>query len=129
MADRNDDLRDCLTAYECRDRLPGLSAWMDDDALKQVRIWKGIRFERGRMYVDLDNPERGPFVATGDEAPPTDRTYACRGEVPEQVWARLATWGQPVSDSQAQAIEGLVQEVGIGREHSTAGEARPLRPE
>jgi hypothetical protein len=127
VADK-EDLRDCPTAYECRDQLPELSSWMGDDDLKQVRIWKGSRFERGRMYFDLDNPARGPFVATGDEAPPTDHTYACRDEVPEQVWAKLATWQQPISESQAQAIEGLVREVGIGREQSAAGDARPLPP-
>ena len=64
MTSRNEDLRDCLTAYDCRDRLPELSAWMTDDALKQIPIWRGNRFERGRTYFDLDNPERGPFVAS-----------------------------------------------------------------
>jgi hypothetical protein len=127
MADQ-EDLRDCPTAYECRDQLPELSAWMDDDDRKQVRIWKGSRFERGQMYFDLDNPARGPFVATGEEAPPTDHTYTCRNEVPEQVWAKLATWQQPISESQAQAIEGTVAELGVGREQSAAGEARPLPP-
>jgi hypothetical protein len=69
--ERSDDLRDCPTAYECRDRLPELSSWMSDDELKQVTIWRGTRFEPGQQYFDLDNPSRGPFVATGDEHPPT----------------------------------------------------------
>ena len=64
MRQSKDDLRDCATAYDCRDRLPELSAWMTDELLKQLPIWKRARFERGQEYFDLDNPERGPFVAT-----------------------------------------------------------------
>ena len=74
MKNRKDDLRDCPTAFECRDRLPELARWMTDDELKQIPIWDGRVFERNRMYFDLDNPERGAFVATGDERPPTDLT-------------------------------------------------------
>ena len=130
MADqRKSDLRDCPTAYDCRDRLPALSRWMSDDDLKQVSIWRGTRFEAGQQYLDLDNPERGPFVATGDEHPPTDHTYACRAEVPERVWMRLATWDQLVSPSQAEAIDTQTRNLGIGRERSAAGPARPLPPQ
>ena len=113
MADRTKDLRDCLTAYECRDRLPELSAWLGEDALKLIPIWKGTRFERGQIYFDLDHPERGPFVATGDEGTPSDYTYVSRAEVPEQVWAQLATWRQPVSDDQARAIDQVAQDFAI----------------
>ncbi|MGE3270842.1 MAG: hypothetical protein AB7P40_18965 [Chloroflexota bacterium] len=101
---------------------------MSDDELKQVTLWRGTRFEAGQQYFDLDNPSRGPFVAAGDEHPPTDRTYACRSDVPERVWARLATWDQMVSVSQAQAIDTQGKNLGVGREHSAAGEARPIPP-
>ena len=124
MSDRSKDLRDCLTAYDCRDRLPELSAWMSDDALKLLPIWKGPRFERGQVYFDLDNPDRGPFVAEGDEAPPTDWTYVCRTDVPDEVWAQLITWRQPISEDQAEAIEQVAASFDLG-EQSPAGEARP----
>jgi hypothetical protein len=114
MRGQKDDLRDCPTAYECRDRIPELSAWMDDDLLRQIPIWKGTRFERGQMYFDLDNPERGPFVATGDEKPPIDRTYACRTEVTERAWAQLVTWRQPVTADQAAALEANTRDLGTG---------------
>jgi hypothetical protein len=78
---------------------------MSDDLLSQVEIWKGTRFEAGKIYFDLDNPERGPFVATGDEALPTDFTYVCEDEVSPAAWAQLITWRQPVSEDQARAIE------------------------
>jgi hypothetical protein len=115
VSGHNDDLRDCLTAYECRDRLPELSAWMTDELLKRLPIWRGARFERGQEYFDLDNPERGPFVATGDEGPPTDHSYVCRGEASERAWAQLVTWRQPISESQGQQIERIERDLGIGR--------------
>lgn len=104
MSERNNDLRDRPTAYDCRDQLPQL-AWMDDDSLKQLRIWRGPRFERGQMYFDLDNPDRGPFVANGDEAVPTDWTYVSQAEVPMEVWTQLTTWRQPVSEMQGDSIQ------------------------
>src|SRR5947207_6137138 len=45
MAEPNRDLRDCYTAYECRDRLPDLAGRMPDEELKLIAIWKKARFE------------------------------------------------------------------------------------
>ena len=103
--DRMRDLRQFATAFDAREYLPELAAWLSDDLLRQVRIFKGPRFERNRMYFDLDNPERGPFVATGDEGFIADHTYVCRDEVMEDVWSQLITWRQPISEDQAAAIE------------------------
>ncbi len=124
--ERQRDLRQYLTAYEAREALPELSAWMTDDDLKLLPIWKGSRFEAGEQYFNLDNPSRGPFVAGGGEAPPKDATYVARNEVPENVWLKLVTWGQPIDESQAQAIQGLSDQLGVGPEQSAAGDARPL---
>jgi hypothetical protein len=123
------DFSDCVTAFDCRELLPELARFMSDDALKALLLWKGRRFERGHEYFDLRDPDRGPFVATGDEGPPTGAPFVDRNQVPEQYWAELITWRQPVSAEQAEAIEMNVQEFGIGREQSAAGEARPLPPE
>ncbi len=112
MAERQRDLRDCLTAYDCRDQLPELSSWMDDDMLKQLTLWRRGRLEAGEEYFDLDNPERGPFVATGDEHPPTDWTYVCRREATERAWAQLVTWRQLISADEGQAREWEVQHLG-----------------
>src|SRR5215216_585040 len=96
MTDRTRDLRDCATAYDCRDQLPELAAWMNDDALKQLTIWRGPRFQAGELYFDLDNPERGPFEATGDEQPP-------------KVWAMLVTWRQPVNEAQGDSLAAQME--------------------
>ena len=114
-ADKGLDLRDCLTAYECRDRLPELSAWMSEDNLKLLPIYKGGSFERGHMYFDLDNPDRGPFVADGTEGWITDHTYVRRDDVPEEIWAQLITWRQPISGDQGRAIEMTAQDLGTPR--------------
>lgn len=110
MTDRTRDLRDCPSAYDCRDELPGLAAWMSDDDLKQVTIWRGPRFDEGRMYFDLDNPERGAFVATGEEQPPKDWTYVAESDLPPAIWTKLVTWGQPVSESQGDSLAATIRQ-------------------
>jgi len=109
MTDRTRDLRDCATAYDCRDQLPELAAWMNDDALKQLTIWRGPRFQAGELYFDLDNPERGPFEATGDEQPPKDWTYVAQSEIPPEVWAMLVTWRQPVNEAQGDSLAAQME--------------------
>jgi hypothetical protein len=129
MEHRHTDARDCATAYDCREAFPELSAWMSDDALKALPLWHGTRFEPNQVYFDLHNPERGAFVASGDEHRPTDHAYVRHADVPEQAWAQLITWKQLVSDKQGEAIDETVAALGIGREQSAAGEAHPLPPE
>lgn len=123
MAKPRDDLQGCPSAFDCRDRLPALSSWMSDDDLKLLPIWDGARFEAGKEYYDLDHPERGPFMAAGDEGRITDHTYVCRDLVPERVWAKLVTWRQMPSTDQARAIAMDLDEVGIEGEQSAAGPA------
>jgi hypothetical protein len=109
MADRTRDLRDCGTAYDCRDQLPELASWMSEDALKQLTIWRGPRFEPGEIYFDLDNPERGPFETTGEEEAPKDWTYVAQSQTPPEVWALLITWRQPVDEAQGEALTAEIE--------------------
>jgi hypothetical protein len=113
MPRSSQDLRGCPTAYDCRERLPALTSWMSDDDLKLIPIWDRPRFEAGQSYVDLDNPRRGAFVASGDEGAITDHTYACHAETPERVWAKLITWAQLSSTDQVQALDRTTQAFGI----------------
>ena len=121
---RTSDLRDFATAYEAREQLPELASWMDDDTLKGLTIWKGGRFAAGEVYFDLDNPERGPFAATGDEGQPSDHTYVARGEATVAAWQRLSTWRQPLSDDQAEALRAQEAQFSIDAPQSAAGDAR-----
>jgi hypothetical protein len=86
---------------------------MCDEVMKQIPIRQGRRLERGETYFDLDNPPRGPLMATGDEQPPHDRTYACRADLTERAWAQLVTWGQPVDEDQGQALQASENSLGI----------------
>jgi hypothetical protein len=95
--DNEDDQRDCPTAYDCRDRLPGLSSWTGEDLLKELPIWHRGQFELGQVYFDLDNPARGAFAATGDEGIITDHPYVSRAQASERAWAHFVTWRQPIS--------------------------------
>ncbi len=88
------DLRQFPSAYEARQYLPDLARLLTPEELKLIPIWKGRRFRRGIMYLDLDNLKRGPFVASGDEGIPEDYTYTCRTRVPEEIWAKLASFAQ-----------------------------------
>jgi hypothetical protein len=125
MAKQARDLRKCATAYDCRDKLPELARWMSDDAMKLIPLWQGTRFERGKVYFDLDNPERGAFAATGDEGRPTDYTYTCMSDVPEEIWALLITWRQPVSERQGDVIASVQEHLHIPQEGSAAGDFKP----
>src|SRR5262249_25809411 len=122
----NKDLRDCPTAYDCRERLPELSRWMREDILKEIPIYRGAWLKRGQLYIDLDNPARGAFVAHGDESPIVDHTYAARNEMSEEAWAERTTWCQPISRDQGEVIQANLRELGTGVERSAAGDARTL---
>lgn len=89
---------------------------MDDRRRAQADPHLEGNILRDHQYVDLDNPDRAAFVVTGGERPPTDHTYACRDEVPEDVWVKLATWRQPVSENQAQALETQARMFGVHEE-------------
>jgi len=123
--DRLRDLRGFTTAYDAREYLPELAAWMSDDALRLLRIYRGARFERDQMYFDLDNPERGPFVATGEEGPITDHTYVCRAETTEDVWSQLVTWRQSIDRDQAEAIRINAAQFTPAQAPLTGGPNRP----
>jgi cold shock CspA family protein len=100
---------------------------MDDDDLKGLTIWRGNRFVGGEEYFDLDNPARGPFVATGDEGAPSGYTYVARGQASEGAWTRLITWQQPLSADQAGALQAQQAMFQVNTPQSAAGEARESR--
>lgn len=95
---------------------------MGDDALKQLTLWRGGHLTPNEQYFDLTDPERGPFIATGDEGPVTDRTYVARQEMTLRAWTQLITWHQPVSADQGGALAAQWRELGIARPQSATDE-------
>jgi hypothetical protein len=49
----------------------------------------GARLEQGATYVDLREPARREFTATGDMHVPTDGLYVPKSEVDFRTWNRL----------------------------------------
>ncbi len=53
------------------------------------------RLVPGSTYFDLDHPELGPFVATGDEEVAPGANLVAQEDVGDEAWARLVSegWG------------------------------------
>ncbi len=53
------------------------------------------RLVAGHTYIDLNHPERGPFVATGNEEVPWDSDVLDQEEIDESTWESMTAegWG------------------------------------
>jgi hypothetical protein len=80
---------DPLTAYDVKEAHRQLVDWTDEE-LKQVPLMPvGARLELGATYVDLRDPARREFTATGDMHVPADGLYVPKCEVDFRTWNRL----------------------------------------
>lgn len=76
------------TAYDVRHLHRGLD--LNDDELKDIPVLpQGKRLQQGGTYLDLRNPERGEFTATGDMASGPENAYVAKDQVPYQTWNKL----------------------------------------
>ena len=77
------------TAYDLKDAhrlLEGIT----DDGLKQIPVlWPGARLEQGATYIDLRDPQRREFTATGDMQAGPDNWYVPKDSVDYELWNRL----------------------------------------
>jgi hypothetical protein len=86
---RQPETEPARTAYDVQEAHRQLVDWSDDD-LKQVPLLPaGARLEQGATYVDLRDPARREFAATGEMQVPSDGLYVPRSEVDERTWNRL----------------------------------------
>jgi len=61
-----------------------------DDMLEQIPVLpEGARLAEGLTYLDLRDPSRCPFTATGDMEAGPNHYYTPKCEVPFPVWCRL----------------------------------------
>lgn len=82
------------TAYDLRDRLQWVTGWSDED-LQAIPIFQGEEFVPGEVYFNLDLPERGMFIARGEEFRNPGAHYVAKSQVPPNLWRRLITaWGE-----------------------------------
>jgi hypothetical protein len=78
-----------LTAYDAKEAHRQLVDWTDEE-LKQIPLMPaGARLEQGATYVDLREPARREFTATGDMHVPSDGLYVPKSEVDFRTWNRL----------------------------------------
>ena len=77
------------TAFNLRKRGMDVGA-LDDEDLKLVPVLEaGARLQQGATYLDLTDPVRAEFKATGDLVAPPNRAYVPKDKVPYQIWNRL----------------------------------------
>ena len=81
--------------------------WLDgftDDLLKQIPILPaGSRLEQDASYLDLADPARREFKATGDMEAGPDHLYVPKSEVDYQLWNRLIGVTNPARTGQGNA--------------------------
>ncbi len=76
------------TAYDVKPLSRALD--LQDDELKRIPVLpEGQRLQQGGTYLDLRNPERGEFTATGDMAAGRENAYVAKDRVPYDTWNRL----------------------------------------
>jgi hypothetical protein len=77
------------TAYDLKDAhrlLDGIT----DDGLKSIPVlWEGSRLEQGAVYIDLRDPARPTFKATGDMVATHEHWYVPKDAVDYELWNRL----------------------------------------
>jgi hypothetical protein len=80
---------DAHTAYDIKDLHRQLRE-LQDDELKRIPVLPvGTRLEQGATYIDLRDPGRGEFTATGDMRAEPGAFYVRKDSVDYQLWNRL----------------------------------------
>lgn len=77
------------TAYDVKEAHRQLVDWNDDELRQIPLLPAGARLEQGATYVDLRDPARREFTATGEMQVPIDGLYVPRSEVDFRTWNRL----------------------------------------
>jgi hypothetical protein len=86
------------TAYDLRDAHRML-AGITDDGLKAINVLpEGAKLEQGATYLDLRDPERHEFTATGDMVAEHDHWIVAKDDVDYELWNRLI--GEPTPNFQ-----------------------------
>jgi hypothetical protein len=77
------------TAYDEKEAHRQLVDWQDAELKQVLLLPAGARLEHGATYVDLRDPARREFTATGDMQVPIDGLYVPKTEVDYRIWNRL----------------------------------------
>ena len=77
------------TAREVRADHRVLLSFSDADLAAMPLVPEGTRLARGGWYLDLHDPARADFIASGDEAVEPGQHVIARKEVPAELWDEL----------------------------------------
>lgn len=78
------------TAHDVKELHRSLADEFTDDELKDIPVVPdGQRLQQGGVYIDLNDPGRKEFTATGDMTAGARNLYASKSEVPYPLWNRL----------------------------------------
>jgi hypothetical protein len=77
------------TAYDIREIHRSLAGFADDELKKIPVLPEGARLQQGATYLDLNDPEREEFTATGGMEAAGDHRIVPKAEVPHSLWNRL----------------------------------------
>lgn len=79
------------SAHDLKDVHRSLSGEFRDDELKAIPVLgDGERLKQGAKYMDLRDPERKEFTATGEMSAERGARLVPKDEVPYSVWNRLS---------------------------------------
>jgi hypothetical protein len=77
------------TARDVRSEHRVLLSFSDADLSAMPLVTAGTRLGRGGWYLDLHNPAKADFLATGDETVEPGQHMLARKEVPGELWEEL----------------------------------------
>lgn len=78
------------TAYDVKEVHRTLHDAFRDDELRQIPVLPaGERLQQGATYLDLRDPSRDEFTATGRDAAGEENWYVPKDRVPYSLWNRL----------------------------------------
>ena len=69
-----------------RNRLPALGA---DELARLAVLEEGTRLDQGGTYLDLNDPDRGPFKAIGGQDSGPGNRYVAKRDTDYELWNRL----------------------------------------
>jgi hypothetical protein len=77
------------TAKDVRSEHRVLLSFSDKDLAGMPLVTEGTRLARGGWYLDLHDPGRADFLATGDETVEPGQHVLARKEVSGELWEEL----------------------------------------
>jgi hypothetical protein len=77
------------TAQDVEEAHRQLIGWTEDELGQVPLLPVGVRLDAGATYVDLRDPARREFTATGEMQVPPDGLYVPRSGVDHRTWVRL----------------------------------------